>query len=397
MKAKLVPIKNCVEKARTWNPVNEAKDEIITYIDIAAVDKDLKKIVEPTLCLGSEAPSRARQLVQKNDVLVSTVRPNLNSVAVVSEKFSGATASTGYTILRPLPEILDTQYLFHWVKTDHFINEMVKLATGQSYPAVSDKIILNSQIPLPSIEEQHRVASILDKADELRQKRQQAIEKLDQLLKATFIDMFGDPVSNPKGWDLVKVGGVVDEFIGGKNIECPDESESKYKILKVSAVTSKVYKPNESKFAPNNFEPNPLAIVQQGDLLFSRANTTELVAATAYVWDTPENIVLPDKLWKFSISDDSKVNKLYLWDLFKNTEFRNELSKLSSGTSGSMKNISKGKLNEMLMPLPPKEQQDKFAEISTKIWEQIKTFRQSSASLNSLFKTLQNQAFSGNL
>ena len=62
-----------------------------------------------------------------------------------------------------------------------------------------------------------------------------------------------------------------------------------------------------------------------------------------------------------------------------------------------MKNISKGKLNEMLMPLPPKEQQDKFAETSTKLWEQIKTFRRSSASLNSLFKTLQNQAFSGNL
>lgn len=209
MKAKLVPIKNCVVKAKTWNPVNEAKDEIITYIDIAAVDKDLKKIVEPTLCLGSEAPSRARQLVQKNDVLVSTVRPNLNSVAVVSEKFSGATASTGYTVLRPLHEILDTQYLFHWVKTDHFINEMVKLATGQSYPAVSDKIILNSLIPLPPLSEQRRIASILDKADELRQKRQQAIEKLDQLLQATFIDMFGDFQINPMNWQTKPLSEVV--------------------------------------------------------------------------------------------------------------------------------------------------------------------------------------------
>lgn len=130
MKANLVAIKDCVVKAKTWNPVVEAKDETIKYIDIAAVDKDLKKIVEPTLCLGSEAPSRARQLVQTNDVLVSTVRPNLNSVAVVTEEFNGATASTGYTVLRPLPEILDSQYLFHWVKADHFINEMIKLAIG---------------------------------------------------------------------------------------------------------------------------------------------------------------------------------------------------------------------------------------------------------------------------
>ena len=215
MKANLVAIKDCVVKAKTWNPVVEAKDENITYIDIAAVDKDLKKIVEPTLCLGAEAPSRARQLVQTNDVLVSTVRPNLNSVAVVTEEFNGATASTGYTVLRPLPEILDTQYLFHWVKTNHFINEMIKLATGQSYPAVSDKIILNSKIPLPPLAEQRRIASILDQADELRQKRQQAIEKLDQLLQATFIDMFGDPVSNPKGWDKEKMDTLMTIVRGG--------------------------------------------------------------------------------------------------------------------------------------------------------------------------------------
>lgn len=289
------------------------------------------------------------------------------------------------------------RYIYHFLNSEIAKKQLTKLSRGGTQKFVSLGNLRKLKIPLPPLAEQRRIASILDQADELRQKRQQAIEKLDQLLQATFIDMFGDPVSNPKGWDLVRVGEVVDEFIGGKNIECPDESDSDYKILKVSAVTSKVYKPNESKFAPNTFEPNPLAIVEKGDLLFSRANTTELVAATAYVWETPENIVLPDKLWKFSISDESKVNKLYLWDLFKNIEFRNELSKLSSGTSGSMKNISKGKLNELKMPLPPKELQDKFAEFSTKLWGQIKTFQQSSDSLDSLFNSLQNQAFNGTL
>ena len=292
-------------------------------------------------------------------------------------------------------EIFDVRYLFHFL--DKYLVKLREQSIGGIIKYIKLGNLTEAKIPLPPLAEQRRIASILDQADELRQKRQQAIEKLDQLLQATFIDMFGDPVSNPKGWDLVRVGEVVNEFIGGKNIECPDESDSDYKILKVSAVTSKVYKPHESKFAPNTFEPNPLAIVEKGDLLFSRANTTELVAATAYVWETPENIVLPDKLWKFSISDESKVNKLYLWDLFKNIEFRNELSKLSSGTSGSMKNISKGKLNELKMPLPPKELQDKFAEFSTKLWVQIKTFQQSSDSLDSLFNSLQNQAFNGTL
>ena len=300
-----------------------------------------------------------------------------------------------YIIESKSKEVLDVRYLFHFL--DKYLVKLREQSIGGIIKYIKLGNLTEAKIPLPPLAEQRRIASILDQADELRQKRQQAIEKLDQLLQATFIDMFGDPVSNPKGWDLVRVGEVVNEFIGGKNIECPDESDSDYKILKVSAVTSKVYKPHESKFAPNTFEPNPLAIVEKGDLLFSRANTTELVAATAYVWETPENIVLPDKLWKFSISDESKVNKLYLWDLFKNIEFRNELSKLSSGTSGSMKNISKGKLNELKMPLPPKELQDKFAEFSTKLWGQIKTFQQSSDSLDSLFNSLQNQAFNGTL
>ncbi|MDH2105246.1 restriction endonuclease subunit S [Acinetobacter ursingii] len=339
----------------------------------------------------TEREVKDTNIARKGDLLVSW------SASLGVYEWNGQDACINQHIFKVVPnnEKIDKTYLKRALELS--IVEMESQVHGATMKHITRGKFLANQIPLPPLAEQRRIASILDQADELRQKRQQAIEKLDQLLQATFIDMFGDPVSNPKGWDLVRVGEVVDEFIGGKNIECPDESDSDYKILKVSAVTSKVYKPNESKFAPNTFEPNPLAIVEKGDLLFSRANTTELVAATAYVWETPENIVLPDKLWKFSISDESKVNKLYLWDLFKNIEFRNELSKLSSGTSGSMKNISKGKLNELKMPLPPKELQDKFAEFSTKLWGQIKTFQQSSDSLDSLFNSLQNQAFNGTL
>ncbi|HHQ4765686.1 TPA: restriction endonuclease subunit S, partial [Aeromonas veronii] len=143
------------------------------------------------------APSRARQLVKENDLLIATVRPNLNGVALVTADFDGATASTGYCVLRANKNKLDERYLFYWVQSVHFIRDMISKATGANYPAVSDKIIFDSKIPLPPLAEQKRIAAILDKADAIRQKRQQAIALADDFLRSIFLDMFGDPVTNP--------------------------------------------------------------------------------------------------------------------------------------------------------------------------------------------------------
>jgi len=112
----------------------------------------------------------------------------------------GATASTGFTVLRAQEGRLDRSYLYHWVKNPRFIDDMVRKATGANYPAVSDRIVRESLIPLPVLPEQRRIAAILDKADALRTKRREAIAKLDQLLQSVFLDMFGEPLSNPQSW-----------------------------------------------------------------------------------------------------------------------------------------------------------------------------------------------------
>ena len=112
------------------------------------------------------------------------------------------TASTGFCVLRPDNAKLDSRFLFHWVKTDVFVRRMVDVATGANYPAVSDAKVKASKIPLPLLlAEQKRIARILDAADALRAKRREALVQLDTLLQSTFLDMFGDPVTNPMGWD----------------------------------------------------------------------------------------------------------------------------------------------------------------------------------------------------
>jgi len=168
------------------------------YIDIGAIDRTSKTIQSVLEISALGAPSRARQLVKSGDVLVSTVRPNLNAVAEVTEQYNDAVASTGFTVLRPNPAKLNSRYLYHWTKSDRFIQRLVANATGIGYPAVSDKIVKSSLIVLPTILEQERVSKILDRVDALRQKHVEAQRLAGDLVPAVFTEMFGDLITKKK-------------------------------------------------------------------------------------------------------------------------------------------------------------------------------------------------------
>jgi type I restriction enzyme, S subunit len=209
-----VEIGEYVYPVKNWNPVREGNGNYISYIDISSVRQDEKAIDPKPPIPAKKAPSRARQLVKKGDVIVSTVRPNLNAVALVPELLDGATASTGFCVLRPNKNDLISEYLFHWVKSPGFVAAMVKQATGASYPAISDRIVLGSKLPLPPVTEQRRVAAILDKADELRAKRRATLAQLSMLTQSIFLDLFGDPANNPKNFPKATLGQII-EFVGG--------------------------------------------------------------------------------------------------------------------------------------------------------------------------------------
>ena len=199
-----VSLGTLVAPVKTWSPERDAPDKYFEYIDLGAVDQEKKVIVGAREVLCAEAPSRAKQIVAAGDVLVSTVRPNLNGVARVPAEMDGATASTGFCVLRPHPGCLDSGYLFNWVRSPHFVAEMVRRATGASYPAVSDRIVLESHLPLPPVPEQRRIAAILDKVDTLRAKRRTALAQLDTLTQSIFLDIYFRDSDNP----------AVKEFVG---------------------------------------------------------------------------------------------------------------------------------------------------------------------------------------
>jgi len=200
-----------------------------SYIDLSSVDKDEKTIVLKLVqrVSAEDAPSRARQIVRSGDILVSTVRPNLNGVAMVPAELDGAIASTGFCVLRSETERLDSKFLFHWVRSPQFIADMTRKATGASYPAVSDRIIHESLIPFPDPSQQERIATLLDKADGILRKRREALKLADEFLRSAFLDLFGDPVANPKGWSKDSFGnlGTLDR---GKSRHRPRDEPTLY-------------------------------------------------------------------------------------------------------------------------------------------------------------------------
>ena len=167
-------------------------EALIDYFDIASVNSTSKSITEFTTYTFGEAPSRARKAIKKNSILVSTVRPNLNAVALFDKETPNTpVASTGFCVL-DCKEGTNPRFLFNYLQSKSFIDEMVAQATGASYPAVSDKIVKSAHIPAYSYEKQTAIANVLDGLAEIISKRKQQLQKLDELVKARFVEMFGD-------------------------------------------------------------------------------------------------------------------------------------------------------------------------------------------------------------
>jgi type I restriction enzyme, S subunit len=289
------------------------------------------------------------------------------------------------------------KYAFHYCRTLQPMMEHVA-------PSTTLKIINKSRfsafkIAFPPLAEQRRIAAILDKAEALRAKRRETLSRSASLASTLFRQMFGDPIANEKGWRSTRIADFVAGFEGGKSLVSEDEDDhtTLNRVLKVSAVTSLRYRPEEAKPVPDAYQPPSQHFVRQGDLLFSRANTSELVGATAFVFKSPSNVLLPDKLWRFVWRESCPVDPLFVWYLFQHESFRREIGKRATGTSGSMKNISQAKLMLIETALPPLENQRAFGNF-VRSMEQLSQHQNASVSeIERLFVSLQNRAFRGEL
>ena len=137
------------------------------YIDLSSVDIQTHSILSTTEIDKESAPSRAQQIVKKDDVIFATTRPTQMRVCLIPSSYDGEICSTGYCVLRPEPSIILPQYLFFALAVDDFKVYLSNNLTMGNYPSISNSTLKEYELPIPSLAEQQRIVSILDRFDTL--------------------------------------------------------------------------------------------------------------------------------------------------------------------------------------------------------------------------------------
>lgn len=353
-----------------WVKSGELKNRYITrveeYITELAVEKSSAK------------------LVSKGSLLIAMYGA---TVGEVSQLTFDATTNQAICNISPDENICDVNYLYRFLEASK--PYLLSRRVGGGQPNISQGIIKDLEVPLPPLLEQRRIASILDKADELRQKRQQAIEKLDQLLQATFIDMFGDPVSNPKGWDKEKMDTLMTIVRGGSPRPIENFLGGTYPWIKIGDATK-----GDELFITKTKEAiteeglHKTRLLPEGSVIFANCGVSLGFARILKIQGC-----IHDGWLAFQDINEEKIHKLFLLKALNSiTQYFRD-----TAPDGTQPNLNTGIMKSFELIIPPMDLQLKFIKVVELIEKQKKMLETSNAEVSKLFKSLQNQAFSGNL
>lgn len=377
------------------NPPKDAiaADDPVSFVGMAELSADTARAV-PLATRPFREVAKGYTVFRNGDILAAKITPcwENGKVGQADLHHPVGVGSTEFHVIRP-SDGLDDRYLLHFLRQARVrVAGELRMTGSGGQRRVPASFLSELELPLPPVTEQRRIAAILDRADAIRTKRRQVLAHLDSLTQSIFRDMFGDPANAVSQ----AVFGTVAALSGGRNLVAEDSTtDSPYRVLKISSVTSGHFRASETKPLPPGYVPPDRHLVRPGDLLMSRANTAELVGAVAYVSATPGNLALPDKVWRFEWKVEAEP--AYYHALFRSSAIRRRISLLASGTGGSMKNVSKAKLEAMPIPIAPLSAQRNFAAQSSAVDAESSRVRVALAADDELFASLQSRGFRGEL
>lgn len=296
----------------------------------------------------------------------------------------------GWLVLSGDNEVVDQDYFYHLLGSDLIYRKFVSLAAGAVVKNLNSVLVRNVRVPLPPLPEQRRIAAILDKADALRAKRRAAIAKLDQLMHSVFLEMFGDPITNPKGWQLHNLaeatffqegpGILAKDFrdVGVPLVRLAGIDDGKVSLKGCNFVDQEMFERKWSQFALSEGDILVLTSATFGKPAVVGKETVGSIFYTGIIRFNPRHAALSAEFLKAFLASP--------W-------FLRQAQKLASGAV--IKHFGPTHLKQMHIPIPTIELQLTFAQIAENIIRQKSVLRKSIKGMEKLFIGLQHRAFEG--
>lgn len=379
------------ERRGTVDP-SKFPDELFNLYSIPAFDSGVPEVVK-----GQQIGS-TKQIVQPGDVLLSKIVPHIRRAWVVGE-------SSGQRLIASSEWILFggdhacPQYLRHILVSDHFHSQFMRTVAGVggSLLRARPTQVARIEIPLPPLPEQRRIAAILDKADGLRAKRRAALAQLNGLTQAMFLETFGDPISNSKGWEMRALVDAVESPYGikagpfGSSLKKEEYTKSGYRIYGQEQVLAGRFDVGDYYISERKFQSLKTCAVREGDVLVS------LVGSFGKVLVVPAGIepgIINPRLLKISPRRGLLTSE-FLASLLAQPSVQTAFERLSHG--GTMGILNAGLMKQFRVPLPPEAAQSEFSKAKAAVAVVQRRHIKSMELSDTLFATLQHQAFAGAL
>ncbi|MBU1366859.1 MAG: restriction endonuclease subunit S [Candidatus Omnitrophica bacterium] len=338
-------------------------------------------------------PSRADLLVRKGNVIVARMQAT-NKVLLIDESTVDLIVSTGFLTLAP-KDSFDEKYLSHYFSSPVFQRDKDKFCSGATQKAINNGSFGKLQVPKYSLTDQEAIADKLDEAEILRQKRKEQLALLDDYLKSAFLEMFGNPINNPKGWKLAELQEVCSEiyryptFYGFKYVE------NGIPVVKIGNILQEgIVNPDLSKYSfvtKEISESYPRTILELHDILMAVRGDGSTVKRIGLVYH--ENLVganISPNLLRFN-TDKDIVLPIYLYMLITSPAGQQLLSQYITQTA--KKTITATDIKQIKIPAPPLKLQEQYSKVFFGIQETKQKMRASLDEMDNHFNALMQRYF----
>ena len=276
------------------------------------------------------------------------------------------------------------EYLCYVVRYMH----LEKYFTGATIPHIYFKDYKKEEFNLSSIENQKEIVSILSKVEKIIADYQSELQKLDMLIKARFVEMFGDPIQNPKGWEVVTIGDIVTEVRYGTSK--PAVEGGKYPYLRMNNLTADGHLDlNDLKYIDIPDDEIEKCVVRKGDVLFNRTNSIELVGKTA-VFDLPEDMIIAGYIIRMRLTEKMLPEVL---SQYMNLEALKGILRGMAKGAVNQANINAQELQSIKVYIPEMELQKQFVKMKEQIYKSKVAVQKALEESQLLFDSLMQEYF----